>query len=94
MIWRQAAQYHGMLKQQAEQKMAAQRAQQQKRAEIEKSVAAAKAQTPEQKAEAERARADKVARELMAEEERNKSAGKAFGKGGAVKTGFLDKKKK
>jgi len=89
-IWRQAAQYHGMLKQQAEQKQAKMKEEAVKRAQIEKNVAAAKATTPEQKAAAEAAKAEKMAKELLADEERNKSAGKAFGKGGAVKSGFLD----
>ena len=89
-IWRQAMQYHNMLKQkhEMEQKAAAESAA--KRKEIEEKVnAAKKAQSQETKEEA----AERVAKELLDAEEREKNSKKAFS-GGAVKKGFLDKKKK
>merc|ERR1712176_1455571 len=90
-IWRQAMQYHGMLKQkhEMEQKAAAETAA--KKKEIEQRVNAAKKQmenklSPEEQAE-------KAAKELLEAEERGKDSKKAFSNGG-VKKGFLEQKKK
>jgi hypothetical protein len=84
-------QYHNMLKQkhEMEQKAAAETAA--KKAEIEARVnAAKKLQAQETEEEA----AERAAKELLEAEEREKNSKKAFSGGGAVKKGFLDKKKK
>ena len=90
-IWRQAMQYHNMLKQkhEMEQRAAAETAA--KKKEIEQRVAAAKKEqatklSPEEAAE-------KAAKELLDAEEREKDSKKAFSSGG-VKKGFLEQKKK
>mmetsp|Transcript_4557 Transcript_4557/g.7080 ORF Transcript_4557/g.7080 Transcript_4557/m.7080 type:complete len:295 (-) Transcript_4557:90-974(-) len=91
-IWRQAMQYHNMLKQkhEMEQKAAAETAA--KKKEIEQKVNAAKAQ---QKAEEDKKKAaERAAQELMEAEERERESKKAFSGGGAVKKGFLENKKK
>lgn len=77
-IWRQAMQYHTMLKQkhEMEQKAAAEAA------------AKKKELTAEEKAKA----AEKAAEELIKEEEREKESKNAFA--GGVKKGFLENKKK
>lgn len=88
-IWRQAMQYHTMLKQkhELEQKAAADTAA--KKMEIEQRVNAAKAQI--QSKEDEKEAAERIARELVEAEDKEKNSGsKSFG----MKKGFLEKKKK
>lgn len=89
-IWRQAMQYHNMLKQkhEMEQKAAAETAA--KKKEIEQRVNAAKKQI--QSKEDEKDAAERIARELLQAEEREKQSKKAFSKG--MKGGFLETKKK
>jgi hypothetical protein len=81
-IWRQAMQYHNMLKQkhEMEQKAAAE------------AVAKKKIITKEQTAEDKVKAAEKAAEELIKAEERERDSKKAFT--GGVKKGFLDTKKK
>eukprot|EP00536_Pseudo-nitzschia_multiseries_P010900 jgi/Psemu1/119231/gw1.350.19.1 len=90
-IWRQAMQYHNMLKQkhEMEKKAAAETAA--KKKEIEQRVNAAKAQIASK--EDEKDVAERIARELIEAEEREKESKKAFSNGG-VKKGFLESKKK
>lgn len=89
-IWRQAMQYHNMLKQkhEMEQKAAAETAA--KKKDIEQRVKAAKKQI--QSKEDEKDAAERIARELLEAEEREKESKKAFSNG--VKKGFLEPKKK
>lgn len=91
-IWRQAMQYHNMLKQkhELEQKAAAETAA--KKKDIEQRVNAAKKQI--QSKEDEKDSAERIARELLESEEREKASKKAFSNGGSVKKGFLETKKK
>lgn len=89
-IWRQAMQYHNMLKNRHEMEAKAREAAAlQKKKELEE--AKKPKLTPEEKAE-------KIAQELIKQEEREKTSKKAFdGAGGGMKKGFLaggDKKKK
>lgn len=90
-IWRQAMQYHNMLKQkhEMEQKQVAEQAA--KRKAIEENLKAYKSpeQIEKEKAEA----AEKAAAELLKQEEREQSSKTAFA-GGGVKKGFLDSKNK
>lgn len=90
-IWRQAMQYHNMLKQkhEMEQKQAAEQAA--KRKAIEEKVKAYKSpeQIEKEKAEA----AEKAAADLLKQEEREQSSKMAFS-GGGVKKGFLETKNK
>jgi len=90
-IWRQAMQYHNMLKQkhEMEQKAAAETAA--KKKAIEQRVSAAKKEM-ENKLSPEEA-AEKMAKELLESEAREKDSKKAFSNGG-VKKGFLEQKKK
>jgi len=92
-IWRQAMQYHNMLKQkhELEQKAAAETAA--KKKAIEERVSAAKKQQQLNSKESKEEAAERAARELLEAEEREKDSKKAFANGG-VKKGFLDKKKK
>jgi hypothetical protein len=105
-IWKQAVQYHAMLKQKHE---AEAKQQQEKAAKIKSAVAsasspagAAKAVPPpapvpmskEEEARARELAAQRAAEELIKEEEREKNAKKAFAAGGGVKKGFLDGKGK
>jgi hypothetical protein len=88
-IWRQAMQYHQMLKQKHEMEAKNAEAQVQKRKEIEQKVMAAKKEmTAEEKATA----AEKAAEELIKAEEREKEDKKSFS-GAGMKKGFLGKKK-
>ncbi|KAL3788417.1 hypothetical protein ACHAW5_001029 [Stephanodiscus triporus] len=100
-VWRQAMQYHNMLKQKEEQAKAQQMAQaraieEKKKAEEEK-AAADKARYDEIKArvDAEKARianAERVAAELLRQEERERESKRAFsnkGGGAGIKKGFL-----
>lgn len=90
-IWRQAMQYHQMLKQKHEMEAKAAEAQAQKRKEIEQKVAEAKKQmTPEDKEKA----AAKAAEELIKAEEREKEGKKSFTSGSGMKKGFLGGKGK
>ncbi|KAL7549093.1 hypothetical protein ACHAWF_012366 [Thalassiosira exigua] len=99
-IWRQAMQYHNMLKQKEAQAKAQQEAQQRavaekKRVDDEKKAAeqarynAIKKKVDEEKARI--ANAEKAAQELMKQEEREKESKKAFSSnsGGGMKKGFL-----
>ncbi len=85
-------QYHNMLKQkhEMEQKNAAETAA--KKKAIEERVNAAKKQMEAPKETKEEA-AERIARELVEAEEREKESKKAFSDGG-VKKGFLEQKKK
>jgi len=89
-IWRQAMQYHNMLKQkhELEQKAVAETAA--KKKEIEERVNAAKKQI--QSKEDEKDASERIAKELLEAEEREKESKKAFSKG--MKGGFLESKKK
>jgi Preprotein translocase subunit Sec66 len=94
-IWRQAMQYHNMLKQKHEMEQKAAAEQAAKRKTIEERVAAAKKAQQSEVDEA--AAAERAAKELAEAEAREKESKKAFAGGGAVKKGFLDsgsKKKK
>jgi predicted ribosome quality control (RQC) complex YloA/Tae2 family protein len=90
-IWRQAMQYHQMLKQKHEQEAKAVDDQAKKRKEIEDKVNAEKKKIQDEKDRI--AAAEKAAQELIKEEERSKNSKKAFAAGGAMKKGFLDQKK-
>lgn len=90
-IWRQAMQYHTMLKQKHEMEQKAAAEQAAKKKEIEERVTAAKAQI--QSKEDEKDAAERIARELAEAEEREKESKTAFSNGG-VKKGFLETKKK
>jgi hypothetical protein len=91
-IWRQAMQYHNMLKNrhemEAKQRMQAMMKQAQAEAEKKKPQL-----TPEQIAKQKELAAEKAAQELIKAEEREKDSKKSFGKAG-MKKGFLDGKKK
>mmetsp|Transcript_43639 Transcript_43639/g.92777 ORF Transcript_43639/g.92777 Transcript_43639/m.92777 type:complete len:304 (-) Transcript_43639:156-1067(-) len=99
-VWRQAMQYHNMLKQKEEQAKAQQAAQQkaiaEKKKEEDEKKAAEKARYDaiKKKVDEEKARianAEKAAAELMKQEEREKESKKAFSsKGGGMKKGFLE----
>mmetsp|Transcript_5203 Transcript_5203/g.10700 ORF Transcript_5203/g.10700 Transcript_5203/m.10700 type:complete len:300 (-) Transcript_5203:28-927(-) len=84
-IWRQAMQYHQMLKDrhEQEQKMAEQAALRQKEAKNKVN--------PEEEKKKREAAAEKAAQELIKEEERKKQSKKAFS-GSGMKKGFLDSK--
>ena len=88
LIWRQAMQYHGMLKakHEAESNKAKQEAMQKQLEEAKKKKAADDAKA---KAEA----AEKAAQELLKDEERRKESATSFN-GDGMKKGFLDSKKK
>ena len=85
-IWRQAMQYHQMLKQKHEQEAKQVEEAAQKRKEIEARVAEAKKKQENPRSEEEEA--EKIARELIQAEEREKESKKAFS--GGMKKGFLD----
>lgn len=100
-VWRQAMQYHNMLKQKEEQaktqQMAQARAIEEKKKAEEEKTAADKARYDEIKAkvDAEKARianAERMAAELLKQEERERESKKAFsskGGGTGIKKGFL-----
>ena len=90
-IWRQAMQYHQMLKQKHEMEAKAAEEQANKRKQVEEKVMAAKKQVNDKEAQEEAAR--KAAEELIKEEEREKESKKSFGAGGSMKKGFLSDKK-
>merc|ERR1712224_1055724 len=90
-IWRQAMQYHNMLKQKHEMEQKAVAEQAAKKKEIEQRVNAAKKKMKAE--EDEKNAAERAAKELIEAEEREKQSKKAFADGG-VKKGFLETKKK
>lgn len=103
-IWKQAVQYHAMLKQKHE---AEAKQQEEKVAKLKSAAAAtsspggatksappAAPMSKEEEARAKELAAQKAAEELIKEEEREKNAKKAFAAGGGVKKGFLDSKSK
>lgn len=91
-IWRQAMQYHQMLKQKQEQEAKALEAQAAKKKEAENKVNAEKRK--EQDAKDKVLAAEKAAQELIKQEEREKNSKESFAAGGSMKKGFLDKKGK
>lgn len=91
-IWRQAMQYHNMLKQKHAMEEKAQAETAAKKKVIEEKVNAAKMQMKEN--EHQKDASERVARELIEAEEREKQSKKAFSADGGVKKGFLEKKKK
>jgi hypothetical protein len=90
-IWRQAMQYHQMLKQKHETEAKAVEAQAQKRKDVEQKVMAAQKQITDK--EDEEAAAQNAAEELIKQEERDAEGKKAFSSGG-MKKGFLGGKGK
>jgi hypothetical protein len=89
-IWRQAMQYHQMLKQRHEQEAKAAEA----AAAAKKSIAPEKKKTPEELQKEKELAAEKAAKELLKQEEQEKQKGnKAFGSGSKLKKGFLDNSK-
>ena len=93
MIWRQAMQYHTMLKQKHVAEAKAVEEEARKRKEIEERVKTAQNQTSDK--DAQEKAAAKAAEELIKMEEREKESKKSFtsGKGG-IKKGFLETKGK
>ena len=87
-IWRQAMQYHQMLKQKHEQEAKAAEMQAKAKREAEQK---ARAKTKEELEKEEAEAAEKAAAELIKAEEREKESKKAFA--GGVKKGFLDSSK-
>ena len=91
-IWRQAAQYHQMLKQRHDQEQAAKNGGPPVSgapgapAAVQQAPAPVKELTMEQK----KAAAEKAAKSLLAEESRSQGSKKSVGGDGAVKKGFLD----
>lgn len=90
-IWRQAMQYHNMLKQKHEQEAKVVSEQARKKKEIESKVMAEKKKIEDAKAK--ELAAERAAEELIKAEEREKESKKAFS-GSGMKKGFLDSKKK
>mmetsp|Transcript_12180 Transcript_12180/g.17315 ORF Transcript_12180/g.17315 Transcript_12180/m.17315 type:complete len:305 (-) Transcript_12180:40-954(-) len=92
-IWRQAMQYHNMLKnkQEMEAKQLAAKAEKARQEEEEKKKPKL---TPEQLQKAKEEAAEKAAQELLKMEEREKEGKKAFTNSSGMKKGFLDKKAK
>ena len=85
MIWRQAMQYHQMLKQRHEQEAKAAEA-----AAAAKNAAPEKKKTPEELKKEKELAAEKAAQELLKQEEKEK----AFSVGTKLKKGFLESKGK
>lgn len=99
LVWRQAMQYHSVLKQKHEQELKAAEDHAKKRKEVEQKVLAAKAAEtqapPVDDADARVKAAEKAAEELIKAEEREKQSKKSFPSSGkAMKKGFLDGKGK
>lgn len=90
-IWRQAMQYHNMLKQKHEMEQKAVADTAAKKKEIESRVNDAKMKIQDK--EDEKDAAERIARELVEADERERDSKKAFSDG-AVKKGFLETKKK
>ena len=88
MIWRQAMQYHQMLKQRHEQEAKAAEA-----AAAAKNAAPEKKKMPEQLAKEKEIAAEKAAQELLKQEEKEKGQDKAFTGTTKLKKGFLDTSK-
>lgn len=89
-IWRQAMQYHQMLKQRHEQETKAAEA-----AAAAKMAPPEKKKSPEELIKEKEAQAERAAQELLQQEEKEKQKGnKAFGSGSKLKKGFLDNKGK
>lgn len=82
MIWRQAMQYHQMLKQRHEQEA--------KAAEAAAAAKNEKKKTPEELQKEKEQAAEKAAAELLKQEEKEKQKDKAFSGGTKLKKGFLD----
>lgn len=91
-IWRQATQYHGMLKKKHEMEAAA--AQQKAQMQDKASGKTAAAEPKVDDAKAKEIAAQKAAEELIKQEEAEKQKEKAFASGSGMKKGFLDKKGK
>lgn len=92
-IWRQAMQYHNMLKQKHEMEEKAVADAAAKKKDVEEKVNAAKMKI--KAAEDEKTAAERTARELIEAEEREKESTKTFtSSDGGMKKGFLEKKKK
>lgn len=91
-IWRQAMQYHQMLKQKHEHEM--KQAADMKAAQDKKNAEAAALKAKEEAKKQEAANAEKAAKELLEEEQRAKDSKSAFSGGTGMKKGFLDGKKK
>mmetsp|Transcript_461 Transcript_461/g.1029 ORF Transcript_461/g.1029 Transcript_461/m.1029 type:complete len:289 (+) Transcript_461:142-1008(+) len=89
-VWRQAMQYHNMIKQKEEQ--AKSQAAAQAKAKEEKSKEQARYEAVKKAVEEEKARRAATAAELVKAEEREKDSKKSF-KGGSIKKGFLDNQK-
>uniref|UniRef100_A0A6U3U3N1 Uncharacterized protein n=1 Tax=Ditylum brightwellii TaxID=49249 RepID=A0A6U3U3N1_9STRA len=87
-IWRQAMQYHNMLKQRHEVEAKAMAAQAEKRQAEEDKVEVDPEQKKKDDAKAKEVAAEKAAAELIKSEEREKESQKAF-KDGSMKKGFL-----
>lgn len=92
-IWRQAMQYHNMLKNKHEMELKQREAAAQKKLEEEEEKKKPKL-TPEEIQKQKELAAEKAAEELIKEEEREKVGKKAFASGGGMKKGFLATKKK
>jgi len=91
-IWRQAMQYHNMLKQKHEMEAKAAAEAAKKRKEIEEKVNAERKKIDDAKAR--ELAAEKAAQELIKQEEREKDSKGSFKSGGSMKKGFLEKKSK
>lgn len=87
-IWRQAMQYHQMLKDRHEQEA------KQVEAAARRQAEQAKKLSPEEEKKQKEAAAEKAAKELLKEEERSKDSKKSFGTNSGMKKGFLDKNSK
>jgi hypothetical protein len=92
-IWRQAMQYHNMLKQKHEMEAKQVIEAAAKRKQVEEKVNEAKMKI--KSAEDEKTSGEKIAQELIAAEEREKESKTTFSsEAGGMKKGFLEKKKK
>lgn len=91
-IWRQAMQYHNMLKQRHEMEAKAANEQAMKQKQEQAKINAEKKKVDDAK-EKELA-AERAAQELIKAEEREKASKKAFNSGGSMKKGFLAGSKK
>jgi hypothetical protein len=83
-IWKQAVNYHAMLKQKHEAELRQQQ----------ENISRLGTMSKEDVAKAKELQAQKAAEALLREEEREKNSKKAFAAGGGVKKGFLDGKSK
>ncbi len=92
-IWRQAAQYHGMLKQKHEAEVAQKRAEMAKAAGIPLGQGQPGGSEPELSMAEKERRAEMMAKQLLAQEEKKKAKGGGGGQGSKMQKGFLDKGK-